>query len=253
MEKGMQPEDRAAELHFQLANVDRRRMIAELEKEDLHLNELARRVGVGATEAYRHVQRMTDARVLERRPDGRYRLTPYAKLVLDLSLPLDFVSRYRDSLMENDALLLPKEYRGRLGELLGGEQVTDDTEVYNRAAEMQRTAEERIDATVSGNRPLLEITLQRLKAGVRVRWLMKETFLEGARAMLHAAKNRPETRYARGFPVNIVLTENTACVIFLPSRSGVASWALFGKDPSFVKWTGDLFEYEWQKARIWYP
>jgi predicted transcriptional regulator len=121
-EKQMEPEDRLAELHFQLASVDRRRMISELEKEDLHLNELARRVGVSATEAFRQVQRMTEARVLERMPDGRYRLTPYAKLALDISSPLDFVSRYRDYLMENEASLLPKEFRARLGELLGGER-----------------------------------------------------------------------------------------------------------------------------------
>ena len=77
--------------------------------------------------------------------------------------------------MENDAFLLPKEFRGRLGELLGGEQVIDDTEVYNRAAEMQKSAEKKIDATVMGNQPLLEITLQRLHAGVKVRWLMHES------------------------------------------------------------------------------
>ena len=95
LEEQKQPEDRAVELHFQLANADRRRMISELEKENLHLNELARRVGVGATEAYRHVQRMTNARVLERMPDGKYSLTPYAKLVLDLLSSVDFVSKYQ--------------------------------------------------------------------------------------------------------------------------------------------------------------
>ena len=228
-------------------------MIAELEKENLHLNELARRVGVGATEAYRHVQRMTDAKVLERLPDGKYALTQYGRLVLDLNSPVDFVSRYRDSFMENDAFRLPKEFRGRLGELSGGEQVTDDTEVYNRGAHMQSTAEKLIDATVSGNKPLLEITLQRLRAGVKVRWLMSESFIDEAKRMLRTTRTRPETKLAPSFPVNIVLTEKAACVVFLPSRSGVASWALFGESPSFMEWTRDVFEHEWQKARIWYP
>lgn len=40
MEKRTQPEDRAAELHLQLASVDRRRIMSELEKENLNLSEL---------------------------------------------------------------------------------------------------------------------------------------------------------------------------------------------------------------------
>ena len=253
MENDTQPEGRAAELHFLLANVDRRRMFSELEKETLQLNELARRVGVSATEAYRHVQRMGDARVVERMPDGKYRLTAYAKLVIELTKPLGFVTKYRDYLMDNDAFSLPIEYRARLGELLGGEQVTADTEVYNRAAEMQSSAESMIDATVMGNQLLLEITLRRLEAGVKVRWLMHESFLGKARAMLRSSERLPETRWARAIPANNVLTEKQAAVVFNPTKSGTAAWAIFGKDPPFIEWTTDFFNAEWQKAKIWHP
>ena len=227
--------------------------MSELEKENLNLSEPARRVGVSATEAFRQVQRMTEARVLERMSDGKYRLTPYAKLALEMSSPLDFVSKYRDGFMQNDAFLLPKEYRARLGELLGGERVTDDTEVYNRAAEMQKGAEGSIYATVMGNQLLLDITMQRLRQGVKVRWLMHESFLDKARSILRSAEQRPETRSASSFPVHMVVTEKMAGVVFLPNRSGASSWALFGSDSSFLKWAGDLFMHEWQKAKIWYP
>jgi predicted transcriptional regulator len=131
--------------------------------------------------------------------------------------------------------------------------VTDQTEVYNRAAEMQKGADRRIDVTVRGFQLLLDITMERLREGVKVRWLMHEGFLEKARSILRAAEQRPETRSASSFPVNIVLTEKMACVEFVPSRSGASTWALFGKDPSFVRWTSDLFTHEWEKAKIWYP
>ena len=71
--------------------------------------------------------------------------------------------------------------------------------------------------------------------------------------MLRLAELRPETRYASSLPAKIVVTEKSAAVEFLPSRSGVASWALFGKDPAFLKWADDLYEHEWNQAKAWHP
>jgi len=44
------PEDTVADLFFQLASLDRKRILSELQKEDLHLNELAKRFDLTATE-----------------------------------------------------------------------------------------------------------------------------------------------------------------------------------------------------------
>ena len=79
------------ELFFQLASPDRKRILSELQKEDLHLNEMAKRLGMTATETLRQLQRMTEAHLLEKMPNGSYRLTPYAKIVLDVSAPLELI------------------------------------------------------------------------------------------------------------------------------------------------------------------
>jgi len=69
------------------------RILSELQKENLHLNQVAKRVDMTASETLRQLQRLTEARLLDKMPDGSYRLTSYGILVLDISSPLVFISR----------------------------------------------------------------------------------------------------------------------------------------------------------------
>jgi predicted transcriptional regulator len=52
-------EDRLSDLHFQLSSADRRRIIEELQTQNLKLNEVAKKMGFTATEAFRQLQRLT--------------------------------------------------------------------------------------------------------------------------------------------------------------------------------------------------
>ncbi len=69
-------DDRVSNLFFQLSSAERRKMIDELQKEGLKLNEVAKKLGITATEAFRRLQRLTDAGFLEKVPDGKYCSTP---------------------------------------------------------------------------------------------------------------------------------------------------------------------------------
>jgi len=92
-----QPDEKTADLFFQLASTGRRRILSEVQRHNLHLNEVAKRLGMTATETLRQLQRLTEAGLLEKKPDGKYQLTSYAKLVLDSSSPLDFISTYKEA------------------------------------------------------------------------------------------------------------------------------------------------------------
>jgi predicted transcriptional regulator len=73
-------EDRLSDLHFQLSNADRRRIVEELLKENLKLNEVAKKLDITPTEAFRQLQRLTDAGLLEKIP--RCFLPPFFKLTI---------------------------------------------------------------------------------------------------------------------------------------------------------------------------
>ena len=248
-----QPEDRAADLFFQLSSTDRKRILSELQKENIHLNGIAKRLDMTATETFRQLQRLTEAGLLERLPNGKYRLTLYAKLVLDMSSPLEFVSKFREHFQHHDTSPIPYEFRARLGELSGGEVTVNTVDMYNRVAEMFTNADKRIDATVEGFEYLLNKTLERLQQGLKVRWLMYESFRTKAKSILRSEKQFPEMRWTPGIPsVDICLTDKAAAIA-LTSNKDISYSIFFGSDPRFLRWTEDMFTYEWEKAKPWYP
>lgn len=249
----MLPDERAVELSFQLASADRRRILSELRKENLHLNELAKRLGTTATETLRQLQRLTEARLLEKMPDGRYRLSSYAKLVLATSTPLDFISKFREFFLEHDASLLPFEFTARFGELSGCRLITTTIETMNWLTGMLKGAEKKIDAVVVGMDLIVDLEVMRLKEGVKVRWLMHESFLPKAKSILNSAERHPEMRWTPSVFGHVAVTDKAA-IFTIRRNDGTMSYEAFvGEDTSFLKWAGDLFAHEWDKAKPWYP
>jgi predicted transcriptional regulator len=254
LEKPVQPEERATELFFLLASTDRRRILSELQRENLKLNETAKRLEMTATETLRQLQRLTEGGLLEKIPDGKYRLTSYATLVLDASSPLEFISKFREFFLAHDASLLPSEYRARLGELSEGKLVATTTETFNNTTEMIKSAQERIDATVEVGFELhLQMMRQRLHEGLKVRWLMQESFLNKAKPMLSSEKQIPEMRSTARLPGHVYVTDKAAAITLRRNDGTISLSSFFSEAASFRKWASDLFTHEWQNAKPWIP
>ncbi len=248
-------EDRLSDLHFQLSNADRRRIVEELLKENLKLNEVAKRIDITATEAFRQLQRLTDAGLLEKIPDGRYRSTPYAKLILESSATLDFVSSFKEYFTVHDTSLMPLEFRTRLGELSKTRLMLEAVPNLDGASEVFKRAENRIDVMAEqrlGTHD--EIIKQRLDEGVRVRLLAQESLLPIVRdGKIQPLEGRVEIRSIPKICAIVILTEKHVG-IGLTKMDGKMDYAIFaGSDPESLKWAGDLFEDQWKKARPWHP
>ncbi len=253
MEKPVQAEERGNELFFQLSSTDRRRILKELLQEDLKLHEVAQRLEMTATETLRQLQRLTEAGLLEKMPDGKYRLTSYAKLVLDTSSSMYFISRFREYFLGHNAFLLPCEFRSRLGELSGCELIPTTVETINKVTELIQGAQKRLDTVILGTEALIEMMRQRSVEGVKIRWLMQESFIPKAPSVLRSWKELPEIRTTPAVLGHIVVTEK-AGLLTMRSNMGEMTYESFvSADSSFLKCVDGLFTYEWQKAKPWYP
>ncbi len=248
-------DDRLSDLHFQLSNADRRRIVEELQKENLKLNEVSKKLDMTATEAFRQLQRLSESGLLEKIPDGKYRSTPYARLILESSATLDFVSKYREYFMEHDTSLMPLEFRIRLGELSETHLMTEAVPSLDGASEVFKRAEKRIDVMAEQRLGAHDAIInQRLDEGVRVRLLVQESLLPTVReGRVQPIKDQVEIRSVPKICSIVVLTEKHAG-IGLPKMDGKMDYAIFaGADPESLKWAGDLFEDQWEKARPWHP
>jgi len=253
LEKPVSPEAQAAELHFILASVDRRRILSELQKEELHVNEVAKRLEMTATETLRQFQRMSEAGLLQKIPDGKYRVTPYAKLILDISSPLDFISENREYFQDHDVLLLPPEFRARLGELSGCKLIPTTIDTINAVTEMFLDAQERIDTVTMGTESIIKIEEQRSREGVKVRWLMHESLKPKAPSILRSWQKPPEIRWTPTVIGHIVVTDKAALLTIRGNDGRMTYESFVGHDAVFMKWAGELFNHEWEKAKPWYP
>jgi predicted transcriptional regulator len=92
----MVEESGLAKLFFELASESRLCILRELQKENLRMQEIARRLDVTPTEAFRQLERLSAASLVQRHPDGKFALAVYGKLVLQISTSLDFISEHKD-------------------------------------------------------------------------------------------------------------------------------------------------------------
>ena len=240
-------------LFYELANESRLGIMHELQAGELRLLEIARRLDLTDTETSRQLQRLSEARLVQKYPNGPYGLTTFAKLLLDASSLMGFISKNREYFLDHDAFLLPSEFRARLGELSNVRTITSTVETLNYVCEMFRSAEKMIDATVVGMDTIVDIEIQRLKEGVKVKWLMLETFLPKARSKLCSVEKLPEMRWTPSIFGHVGVTDKAA-ILTIKRNDGALSYDAFvGEDPSFLKFAEDLFMHEWEKARPWHP
>jgi len=247
-------EERLEKLFFELASESRLSILHEFQKENLRAQEIARRTDLTDTETSRQLQRLSEASLIQKLPSGAYELSSYGRLVLDLSLSLDFVSRFKEYFRDHNISRLPFQFRARLAELSGGVLLPTAIETFNTNTEMMRTARERIDATIEvGLANQLEIMKQRITEGLKVRWLLQESYLPKAIELLRSAKKLPEMRSTPWLFGHLYQSESEAD-LQLRQNDGTQDYVSFhGKDALFLQWASDFFTFEWEKAKPWHP
>jgi predicted transcriptional regulator len=254
MERTNVDDGRLSDLHFQLSSADRRLIIEELQAQSLRLSDVAKKLDITATEAFRQLQRLTDAGFLEKTSDGKYRSTPYSRLILESTTAMEFLARHREYFLDHDVSLIPPEFRARFGELsktvLNTEMVTN----INTGTMVLEGAERRID--VMSDQSLSqhgEIIRRRMtKDGIRVRTLIPESLMESIKGDL-IASDAGELRIISRVCAVLIMTDKIMG-FSLPKLDGRMDYQVFsGNDPGSMKWAGDLFEDQWNRARTRVP
>jgi predicted transcriptional regulator len=237
-------------LFFELASESRLSILRLLQKENLKMQEIARRLDVTATEAFRQLERLSAALLVQRQPDGTFALAEYGKVVVLLSASLDFVSKHRNYFSTHDVLRLPTQFINRIGELSHAKLVMDTVENLNSVERAFMEAEEYCWGIAEGTVPenMIPKVNEILSRGVKMRFLIPENRLMADANPAEAPKN-VEGRSLTDIPAIVVLTEKSAGVCFRQIGGRVDYAGFFGKDPAFHNWVKDLFLYYWERGK----
>jgi len=240
-------------LFFDLASESRLGIIRELREQNLKNNELSKRLDLTTTEAFRQLRHLTEARLIQRLPDGIYTITNYGKMTLQLLQSLEFTFEHKAYFLNHDVWRLPYQFFNRIGELSKGTLSMDTIENVNRAGHMFGEAEKY--AWAMGERLLESLgpaMARHVSKGVEFRFMGYERRLPSFNHVPGGASH-VELRTPTDVPITIVCTEKEAEICF-PSTEGRMDYAAFyGKDRMFVNWAKELFLYYWDKAELGRP
>jgi predicted transcriptional regulator len=246
----MENESGIEKLFFELASENRLDILRELESKNLKMQEIARRLDVTATEAFRQLERLSTALLVKRQPDGTFAIAEFGKLVLRLSSSFQFVSKYKDYFSTHDVMRLPLQFVNRLGELSQGTLTMDTIENLNRSERAFTEAEQYGWGIAEGTIPerMGPIMEEQIRKGVKLRFLIPESRLPTSVNPPTPMKNL-EVRGLSNLPAIVVFTEKEGAVCFRQVGGKVDYAGFFGKDPTFLTWVKDLFLHYWDKAK----
>jgi predicted transcriptional regulator len=248
----MVEEKRLDMLFYELASEDRIAILRELCQSQLKMQEIARKLDLTATEASRQLQRMSQAKLIERGPEGTYATTKLGRLLLTLCSSVDFVYKNDYYFLTHDAERLPLPFVNRLGELSKSILVTDLNEDLSKWETLIKAAKDYVwvmTPRVMGH--LSQVMAEKLVDGVKLRSIFSEQIRE-TKTNLPSGKN-VERKLMPHVPVIMIISEKEAS-ISLPRIDGNVDFpSFFGNAPTFLNWTNELYLYYWEKAKTWYP
>jgi len=239
-------------LFFELASESRLGILFELQTKNLKMQEVAQKLSLTHTEVFRQLQRLSEALLIQKKPEGTYAITQNGKLLLELSRSFEFVSRFRRSLLSRDFERIPYQFINRLGELSQAKLSVDTNEMINDAEQLILGAEKYL--WLIGQRPLSglnEKVDEVSQRGVQVKLL----FDEDSRKFYDniPEKRNFEKRVVPTIPAIILINEKLAGINILSTDKRGDSMVLYGSDPKLLRWADDLFLYFWEQGKRCFP
>jgi predicted transcriptional regulator len=223
-------------------------VLLELQKQRLKLSHISKKLDMTVTEASRHLQRLSEAKLIQKDADSSYGLTPFGTLTLSLLSGLNFVSENRQYFLEHEVSYLPSEFIGRIGELSASSLGNRDIMTGFRLAEiMLQEASKYIwilsDQVLTSGVPIIG---EKMKSGLEFRFIFPENLVPppGVKPVLGTQRRTlPKVEEI------ILMTDKEAWFGF-PDLNGKIDYVLFlSKDLKFHTWCRDLFQYRWEQAK----
>ena len=88
----LENQERIEKLYFELASESRLSILIELSKREGKMREIARKLELTTTEAFRQLQRLNDALLVQKTPQGTYCISEFWLLVLQFSAFLNLLT-----------------------------------------------------------------------------------------------------------------------------------------------------------------
>ena len=247
-------------LLFELSNEDRLNILLELQKNPLRLSHISEKFHFTVPETARNIARLTEANLLYKDADGRFRLTPLGEEALKLLPSFEFISKNKNYLQTHSLSRLPPEFATGIGALVDYKFVKEVTTSIFNIENMMRQADEFIWVMVDQLlASAVSLSAEAVSRGVELRKIIPRTAdipdpiltLANDPVFEKAARARKlESRYLDRVDVTILLSEKELALIAFPTLEGKFDFLGFqSQDELAHNWAKSLFLHYWDKAK----
>ena len=252
--------ERIGSILFEISNNDRHRILLALENESLNLSTLSKRLELNLPETSRHISRLLEVELLQKKVDGTYSVTAYGALVIRQVYDIGFYARHKDYFLAHSPDMIPEKFSSRLDVFSGSQffgEVMDFIRILNQIIGQ---AERRVHILV-GSYPWVAVPsiVQALNRGVNFRIIemkregsvsSESDLMEGAGELPDRVKSSPLVEYGTLEQVGVIIVSAESCAAFiLPNTDGKYDFSGFvTTDESAISWCEELYSYFWDDA-----
>lgn len=242
----MENKDQIERLYFELSSESRLSILRDLSQQGGKMREIARRLDLTTTEAFRQLQRLNDSTLVQKNMEGTFNVTEYGFLVLRFSSFFEFIHSHREYFATHNVRRIPYQFLDRIGELSHANFSTDVMGNINAADSRTRDAEEYMwGGGVEQPLDIREVVRENIPKGVKYKFLFPKRFIPRERVL---PAQIAEWRSLEDLPANFCISEKEAGISFSHLDGRVDYVSFVGKDPEFIGWVKDLFLYYWDKG-----
>jgi len=252
-------------IFFELSNEDRLEILFKLQEDHMKVTMLSRELEITTQECSRHIARLSEAKLVEKDPEGFFNLTQYGRASLKLIPSWRFISEHSDYFNTHSLEKIPSEFVCRIGELRKSEPTENVMVTFHIVESLIKNAEEYVwlmhDQYLLNTLPLLR---ERLEKGVTVRTFEPQTMepkriLDPMRPhyideddeiffMKVWESGQVSTRFSDDIEAFLYVSEKEAVIAFPLSDGSFDYLGFYSKDPSMRRFCRDLFDSCWEKG-----
>lgn len=245
-------EEALGKLLFELSNQERRQILSELKTSKLGISQIAKKLGIAVAEASRHLQRLSDEKLITKNSNNTYKLTQLGEITLSSLSKLRFLSKQKDFLLQYDLSDIPYDFINRIGELEQGQYINETLPNLDFAEKRFLEAEKYIwilsDHILKSAVPIISDKIK--DKNFEVRLLLPEAVMpKEENSKVPLTMQGVQKRTLPQIKTIVLATENYA-TFAVPTLNGKMDYTGFNSDDErFRKWCQDLFNYYWDRAK----
>ena len=258
---------------FEVSNDIRHRILIHLREGRSTVTNISQKLSISLTEASRHFNRLSEAGLIQKRPEGDYSITLMGKTILAQVEPLSFVVKHNEYFQDHDATRIPEQFLNRIHELGDAEanytkranimrlvekigKIPVEAEEYSYCILDESSMELVLYAEPEEGNENTESIINTIMKGVVSRALFPSSLDKGrihpealkAFLDLHKLENF-EFRIIESIDLFLYMNEKYSIISFPDGANKYDYLGFEGTDHKTRAWCIDVFEYYWSRSK----